>query len=116
MEKYKVYVKTDDAGNIVAVNSNIFQHDLDGWTKINEGEGVKYLHAQGNYFPKPIRTELGAYRYRLVDGAVQERSDAEITAMEQEFLAAQAARPTQMDLIEAQVTYTAMMTDTLLEV
>ena len=116
MEKYRVYVKTDDNGNIIADNSNIFQHDLDGWTKIDEGDGVKYLHAQGNYFPKAVRTDGGVYRYRLVDGAVQERSDEEIAAMEQAILAAQVAKPSQLDLIEAQVAYTAMMTDTLLEV
>ena len=115
MEKYCVYVKTDGDA-IVAVNSNVFQRVLTGWVKIDEGEGVRFLHAQGNYFPKPIRTELGAYRYRLVDGAVQELSVEEITAMEQAILAAQVAKPSQLDLIEAQVAYTAMMTDTLLEV
>jgi hypothetical protein len=116
MEQYEVYIKTDDDGCIIAVNSNAFLHDREGWTKIDAGEGVRCLHAQGNYFPKPIRTELGVYRYRLVDGAVQELSDEEIAAMEQAILAAQVAKPSQMDLIEAQVAYTAMMTDTLLEV
>ena len=87
MEKYSVYVKTDDAGNIIAVNSNIFQHDLDGWTKIDEGEGVKFLHAQGNYFPKDIRTELGVYRYKLADGSVQELTDAEIGGLEEAIIA-----------------------------
>lgn len=82
MEKYRVYVKTDDNGNIIAVNSNIFQHDLDGWTKIDEGEGEKYLHAQGNYFPKDIRTELGVFRYKFVDGKVHELTDAEIAEQE----------------------------------
>lgn len=111
MEKYSVYVKTDDAGNITAINSNIFQHDLDDWTKIDEGEGVKFLHAQGNYFPKPIRTEMGVCRYKLAGGAVQELTDAEIAEQEAAIIA-----PTQLDLIEAQVAYTAMMTNTLLEV
>ena len=114
MEKYSVYVKADDAGNIIAVNSNIFQHDLDGWTKIDEGDGVKYLHAQGNYFPKAVRTDGGVYRYRLVDGAVQELTDEEVAELEAAVTVA--AVPIQMDRIEAQVAYTAMMTDTLLEV
>lgn len=115
MGKYSVYVLPDEFGNIIAVNSNIFQPDLTGWVKIDEGDGVRYLHAQGNYFPKPIRTELNVYRYRLVDGVVQERSEEEITAMEQEILTHLAAMPSQLDIIEAQVTYTAMMTNTLLE-
>lgn len=82
MNKFKVYVLPDDAGNVIAVNSHIFQQDLTGWVQIDEGIEVKHLHAQGNYFPKPIRTELGAYRYRLVDGAVQELSGEEIAAQE----------------------------------
>ena len=82
MEKYSVYIKTDEASNVVDVISNIFREDLTGWVQIDEGRGIKYLHAQGNYFPKPIRTELGAYRYRLVDGAVQELSAEEIAVLE----------------------------------
>ena len=116
MEKYSVYVLPDESGNVIAVNSNIFQPDLTGWVKIDEGDGVRYLHAQGNYFPKPILTELGAYRYRLVDGIAQERSEEEVAVMEQEMLARLAAMPSQLDIIEAQITYTAMMTNTLLEV
>lgn len=87
MEKYCVYVKTDGDA-IIAVNSDVFQSDLEGWVKIDEGDGVRYLHAQGNYFPKPIRTELGAYRYRLVDGVAQELSDAEVAEQEAAILAA----------------------------
>ena len=82
MNKYKVYILPDDAGNVIAVNSHIFQQDLTGWVQIDEGIEVKHLHAQGNYFPKPIRTERGVCRYRLVDGAVQELSDSEIAALE----------------------------------
>lgn len=82
MELFRVYILPDEAGNITAVNSHIFQQDLTGWVQIDEGIEVKHLHAQGNYFPKPIRTELGVYRYRLVDGAVQELSDSEIAALE----------------------------------
>lgn len=82
MNKFKVYVLPDDAGNVIAVNSHIFQQNLTGWVQIDEGKEIRYLHAQGNYFPKPIRTELGVYRYRLVDGAVQELSDSEIAALE----------------------------------
>ena len=93
MEKYRVYVKTDDAGNIIAVNSNIFQHDLTGWTKIDEGEGVKFLHAQGNYFPKPIRTEYGVCRYKFVDGKVHELTDAEIAEQEAAIIASITSSP-----------------------
>lgn len=93
MEKYGVYVKTD-GDTIIAVNSNVFQSDLTGWTKIDEGNGVRFLHAQGNYFPQPIRTELGAYRYRLVNGVVQELSDAEVADREAAIIAAMPSHPT----------------------
>ena len=111
MEMYCVYVKTDEVGNVIAVNSNVFQHDLDGWTKIDEGAGERYFHAQGNYFPKPIRTEMGVCRYKMADGTVQERSEEEIRRQEAKMVV-----PSQLDMIEAQLAYTAMMTDTLLEV
>ena len=46
---YKVYVKTDSTGRIVSVNSDAFLPDTAGWTQIDEGEGDKFMHAQGNY-------------------------------------------------------------------
>lgn len=77
---YKVYVKQDESGNIIAINSDAFLFDLTGWTLIDEGEGDKYHHAQGNYFQQPIMTTEGVYRYKLVDGKVIERTAEEIQA------------------------------------
>ena len=68
MDEYKVYIKTDENGYITAVNSSAFLKDTTGWTEIDSGIGDKYHHAQGNYFPLPILTEGGAYRYKLVEG------------------------------------------------
>lgn len=111
MTPHIVYVKLDDANRITAVNSSAFLRDVTGWTEIDRGYGDKYHHAQGNYFEKPIMDERGIYRYRLVDGKPVERTQKEMDAdyVEPEIV------PTQLDRIEAQVTYTAMMTDTLLE-
>lgn len=111
---YIVYVKTNESGYITAVNSSAFLEDVTGWTEIDSGYGDKYHHAQGNYFDKTIRTNGGAYRYKLVDGKPVECTDDEIEAQEEANV--KPAEPTQLDIIEAQVTYTAMMTDTLLEV
>jgi hypothetical protein len=111
---YIVYVKANTDGYITAVNSSAFLTDTTGWTEIDSGYGDKYHHAQGNYFPLPIITEGGAYQYKLADGAAVECTDAEIS--EQEAANTPEAQPTQLDVIEAQVVYTAMMTDTLLEV
>jgi hypothetical protein len=77
---YKVYVKTDNRGRVISVNSDAFMTDTDGWTQIGEGETDRHHHAQGNYLPKSIMTERGVYRYKLVDGKVTERTAAEIAA------------------------------------
>lgn len=45
-----VYVKYDENGNIIDVNSDIFIKDITGWQKIDEGYGDKYAHAQSLYF------------------------------------------------------------------
>ena len=110
---YIVYVKTNASGYITAVNSSAFLPDTIGWTEIDSGYGDKYHHAQGNYFPQPIITDGGAYRYKLVDGKPVECSPEEIAAQEEALKPVD--EPTQEDRIEAQVMYTALMTDTLLD-
>ena len=111
---YIVYVKVNSNGYITAVNSSAFLDDVTGWTEIDRGYGDKYHLAQGNYFPNSIMTLGGAYRYKLVDGEAVECTAEEITA--QEDANRKPAEPTQLDRVEAQLAYTAMMTDTLLEV
>lgn len=71
---YKVYVKTDSHGNILAINSDVFLPDPipEGYVQIDEGAGDKYHHAQNNYFGKPLITESGKYRYRYENGEISE--------------------------------------------
>lgn len=83
MNPYIVYVKTDSNGCITAVNSSAFLTDTTGWREIDSGYGDKYHHAQGNYFPQPIITMGGAYRYKLVDGKPVECTAEEITYQEE---------------------------------
>ena len=80
MKPYIVYVKLDDANRITAVNSSAFLRDTDGWTEIDSGYGDKYHHAQGNYFPKPIMDMRGIWRYKLVNGQPQERTQEDMDA------------------------------------
>ena len=80
--EYKVYVKTKD-GYIVAVDSSAFLTDTAEWVEIDSGSGDKYHHAQGNYFPGSIRTDSGAYRYKLVEGEVVECTAEEIAEQEE---------------------------------
>lgn len=82
MTPYIVYIKTGDANRITAVNSSAFLTDTTGLVEIDRGYGDKYHHAQGNYFPQPIITMGGAYRYKLVDGKPVECSAEEIAAQE----------------------------------
>ena len=91
---YIVYVKPNDSGYITAVNSSAFLTDTTGWTEIDSGYGDKYHHAQGNYFPQPIRTMGGAYRYKLVDGKPVECTDEEIAIQEEEIKASITIVPT----------------------
>lgn len=115
MEQYIVYIKVDSVNHIIAVNSSAFLSDTEEWIEIDLGYGDKYHHAQGNYFPEAIMNENGIYRYLYTpDNEIKwrertnEEMDADLTELVQ--------LPSQLDIIEAQVTYTAMMTDTLLEV
>ena len=87
MEKYyRVYVKINDRGIIIDVNSNAFISDTSGWVQIDEGTGDRYHHAQNNYFPKPKYDERGIPRYAHVpDGSpkwrerTKEEKDADYT-------------------------------------
>ena len=110
--EYIVYVKTNSIGYITAVNSSAFLTDTSGWTEIDSGNGDKYHHAQGNYFPQPIITEGGAYRYKLLDGVPVECTAEEIE--EQEEALRPEPTPTLEDRGDTLETYTALMTDTLL--
>lgn len=113
MKPYIVYVQLNDDAYITSINSSAFLTDVVGWIEIDSGFGDKYHHAQGNYFECPIHTDYGAYRYKMVNGKPVECTTKEITQQENVEVISE---PSQLDIIEAQVTYTAMMTDTLLEV
>lgn len=76
----KVYIKTDDKNRVTAINSEIFISDTTGWIEIDKGDGDRYVHAQGNYFPKPLTTSEGYYRYKYDNGNVVERSEEEINS------------------------------------
>lgn len=80
MNPYAVLVRTDEQNRITEINSSAFVADANGWTKIAEGWGDKYHHAQGNYLPKPLMDERGVYRYKLENGQTVERTQEEMDA------------------------------------
>ena len=94
MQKSKVYVLPDSSGYITRIDGGYTESnitDLENWVLIDEGFGDRYNLCQGNYFPQPIRTMGGAYRYKLVDVRVVECSASEL--LEQEAAAKMAELP-----------------------
>lgn len=114
MENYKVYVKIAENNYIIAVNSSAFLVDTAGWTEIDSGTGDKYHHAQGNYFPQPIMTDAGAYRYKLVDGVPAECPPEEI--QEQEDANLPEPIPSQGERIKALESQNEMLVQCILEI
>lgn len=110
-DEYKVYVSLSD-GYITSINSEIFlsQEEIQAMTEIDKGRGDKYAHAQGLYLEKGLVDEHGRYNYKFVEGKVVEVAEEEKPTIKEPEQQA-----TAQDKIEAQVMYTAMMTDTLLE-
>lgn len=108
----RVYINKDSENNITSINSEIFlsQEEIDTMTEIDKGQGDKYAHAQGLYLEKGLVDEHGRYNYKYVEGKVIEVAEAEKPTIKEPEQQA-----TTQDKIEAQVMYTAMMTDTLLE-
>lgn len=79
-ELYKVFIKIDEKNRVVAINSSAFLNDVSGWIEIDEGEGDKYHHAQGNYLEKSLFTFEHLYRYKYEKKKVKERTQEEIDA------------------------------------
>lgn len=77
-QTYAVLVRTDEQNRIIEINSSAFVTDVDGWVQIDEGDGDRYHHAQGNYLPMPLTDDRGVYRYTLEDGHAVERTQAEM--------------------------------------
>lgn len=112
MEITRVFVAMDTNNCITSINSEIFlsEKEMSTMTEIDQGQGDKYAHAQSQYLDKELIDEHGRYNYKYVEGKVVEVTEAEKPTIEEPEQQA-----TAQDKIEAQVMYTAMMTDTLLE-
>ena len=79
--KSRVYVLTDAQNRITRLEGEYtLPTDLTGWTKIDEGYGDAFNLAQTHYLDKPLYTEHGVMRYKLVDGKAVERTAEEIEA------------------------------------
>lgn len=77
---YYVYVKSDEQGRLIAIDSSAFLRHVEDWEMIDYGYGDRFHHAQGNYLPLPIMDERGVYRYKLDNGLPIERTREEMDA------------------------------------
>lgn len=115
MTKSKVYVLLDEQSRITRCEGGYTMSNIDDvsqWTYVDEGYGDRYNLCQSHYFDGGLYTEDSICRYKYEDGACALRSDEEVAA---DRASQPEPGPTQLDRVEAQSTYTAMMTDTLLE-
>ena len=111
--KSAVYVQTDTANRILRCEGGYTTpQELTGWIKIDEGYGDKYNLAQTHYLEGGLYTQDGLPRYKYENNTVILRTEAELSTDRANI---PEPAPTQLDRVEAQVTYTAMVTDTLLE-
>jgi hypothetical protein len=96
VDKYSVFVKTDDQGRVIGINSDAFLPSTDGWEKIAEGHGDKFHHAQGNYLDLPLTDENGVFRYELKNGKIKERKKKDM----EDDAQARPVQPTDRERIE----------------
>lgn len=113
MPKSRVYILLDEKERIVRIEGEYsLPSDLTGWVQIDEGYGDRFSLAQSHYLDGGLYTTQGIPRYKYDGGACVLRSEEEIAADRD---ALPKPQPSQLDRVEAQATYTAMMTDTMME-
>ena len=75
----KVYIKINEKNHVTDINSEIFISDTSDWIEIDDGEGDRYVHAQGNYLPKPLINDIGHQNYKDKDNKIVECNDEDMT-------------------------------------
>ena len=114
IQKSRVYILLDAQNRITRIEGEYsLPADLTGWVLIEEGAPCDRLNlAQSHYLDGGLYTMQGIPRYKYEGGACVLRSEAELAADRD---ALPKPQPSQLDRVEAQATYTAMMTDTMME-
>lgn len=78
--EYIVYIRVDDAGRVIDINSSAFLQNTEGWVAVDRGAGDRYQHAQGNYLPEPICGLDNIPIYKLDMGKIVKRTLEEMRA------------------------------------
>lgn len=77
---YSVYVRLGEGDRIEAIDSDAFLTVPTSWTKIDEGYGDRFHHAQAHYIPGDPKDERGVCLYKLVDNQIAPRTQEEMDA------------------------------------
>lgn len=115
IQKSKVYVLLDERNRVLRCEGGYTMGNIDDvskWTYIDEGAGDRYNLCQSHYLDGGLYTHDGIPRYKYEGGACVLRREAELAA---DRNALPKPQPSHLDRVEAQATYTAMMTDTMME-
>lgn len=75
-----VYIQHDDRQRVTAISSENFLPDTTDWVKIDEGEGDRYAHAQGNYLDESLYDTHGVPVFKWTGKKLQRRKQSEIDA------------------------------------
>jgi hypothetical protein len=94
----KVYAKINSNNVIVDINSSIFLADTTGYVMIDEGQGDKYSHAQGNYLTNGLLDNEGKYNYKLENGKAVLLTADEKTKL---FPTSTTTQPNELDRIKS---------------
>ncbi len=108
----KHYITVDEQGRVTGGFSDAFRSPSDTDICINEQGGYQFRLFSGGGENPALREKHGVSLYKYESGAVVERTAEEIAA---DIAAIPAPAPTEDERRDAQIFYTAMMTDTLLE-
>lgn len=116
ISKSKVYALPSTEGYINRIDGGYTIGNITtpaDWVLIDEGYGDKYNLCQSNYLPQPLRTDGGAWRYKLMNGQVVECTPEEIAA--QEEANKPEAVPSTEDRLKALESQNQMLMECLLE-
>lgn len=113
MDEYnKHYINVDEQGRITDGFSDAFRNPSDTDICINARGGYQFrLFPRGEENP-PLCERHGVALYKYEGGGIVKRTAEEVSA---DIAALPAPEPTEDERRDAQIFYTAMMTDTLLE-
>ncbi len=108
----KHYITVDDRGRITDGFSDAFRQPSDKDICINEQGGYQFRLSRSGEENPILREERGIPLYKYENGEIIRRALEEIA---EDIAAIPAPAPTEDERRDAQIFYTAMMTDTLLE-